>query len=135
MPVRSALLVVLLLALSAACSPRDGSEPALRVDAAELKAMIDAERDDFVLIDTRTQKEFDGGHIRGARLIPYDEISRRAPEIPRDTLVVLYCRTGRRSGIAARELRKLGYDNVVNFGGVKTDWPYELERAEGAPVP
>lgn len=79
----------------------------------------------YLILDVRTQSEYDGGHIAGAVLIPDYEISGRAPaEIPdRDKPLLVYCRSGRRSKNAAAELASLGYTNVFEFGGI-IDWPY-----------
>jgi phage shock protein E len=73
-----------------------------------------------LLIDTRTAEEFSGRHIDGAINIPYDEVTEsiksHAPE--KSQPIVVYCRSGRRSGIAKSELEKAGYTNVVNAGGI-----------------
>ena len=88
----------------------------------EAKRIMDTE-EDFVIIDARTQSEFDEGHIEGAILIPEYEITERAEkEIPeKDTLILVYCRSGRRSKIASEALASLGYTNVKEFGGI-IDW-------------
>ena len=76
-----------------------------------------------------TQEEFAQGHIRNAILIPEYEIADRAEkELPhKNALILVYCRSGRRSKIAAEELSKLGYTNVKEFGGI-IDWPYEIVK-------
>jgi len=75
---------------------------------------------DGVVIDTRTLEEYNSGHIDNATLIPYDviqqQISRVVPD--KSTPVLLYCRSGRRAGIAETTLKKLGYENVINVGGI-----------------
>ena len=83
----------------------------------------------FVIIDARTQAEFDEGHIEGAILIPEYEIAERAErEIPeKDTLILVYCRSGRRSKIASDALVQLGYTNVKEFGGI-IDWQFEIVK-------
>ena len=83
----------------------------------------------YIIIDARTQEEYDGGHIPGAILIPEYEIADRAEkELPdKDQLILVYCRSGRRSKIAAEELVKLGYTNVKEFGGI-IDWEYEIVK-------
>ena len=76
----------------------------------------------------RTAEEFASGHVPGAINIPYDQIARRASEIgPPSTPVVLYCRTGRRSGIAVEALQKAGYEKLYDFRSV-TAWPGELAK-------
>jgi len=94
------------------------------ISAKEAKALMDSEKG-YIIIDARTEREYAEGHIQGAILIPEYEISERAEEeIPdKDTLVLVYCRSGRRSKIAAEELVKLGYTNVKEFGGI-IDWEY-----------
>jgi len=80
------------------------------------------------VVDVRTPQEFASGHVPGAINIPFDEIGRRASEIgPASTPVVLYCRTGRRSGIAADALQKAGFSKLYDFKSV-TAWPGELAR-------
>ena len=82
--------------------------------------------DDFILLDVRTEEEFRENRIGGAILIPDYEISARAGlELPdKDAVILIYCRSGRRSENAARELADMGYTNVYDFGGI-IDWPYE----------
>ncbi len=79
------------------------------------------------IIDARTEEEFAEGHIENAILIPEYEIKDRAQkELPdKEQLILVYCRSGRRSKIASEELVKLGYNNVKEFGGI-IDWPYEV---------
>ena len=83
----------------------------------------------YTLLDVREQDEYDEGHIPGAILIPYTEIDAKAEEVlkDKDALILVYCRSGRRSKIAAESLANLGYSNIVEFGGI-IDWPYEVEK-------
>ena len=99
-----------------------------RISVAEAKALMDSESG-YIIIDARTQSEYDEGHIPGAILIPEYEIAARAEnELPdKDRLILVYCRSGRRSKIAAEELVKLGYTNVKEFGGI-IDWKYEIVK-------
>ena len=71
------------------------------------------------VIDVRTEAEFRDGHLEGAVNIPYDQITSRLSELPADRrqTIVLYCRSGRRSGIAKQDLERAGYANVINAGG------------------
>lgn len=78
-----------------------------------------------VIVDVRTPWEFEAGHAKGAVNIPFDQIAARAGELPRDRPVVLYCRTGRRSGIAAGELQRLGFTQLYDFQTL-TSWPGEV---------
>jgi len=74
-----------------------------------------------LLIDVRTDPEWNEGHLEGAVLIPYDKIGEGIAKIAPDkkTKINLYCRTGRRSGIALETLKKLGYEDITNYGSVK----------------
>lgn len=94
----------------------------------EAKKIMDS-GEEHIILDTREKDEFDEGHIPGAILIPYTEIESKAEEtLPdKDKLIFVYCRSGRRSKIAAESLAKLGYTNVKEFGGI-IDWPYEVEK-------
>ena len=99
-----------------------------QITAENAKKIMDS-GEEHIILDTREQDEFDEGHIPGAILIPYTEIENKAEEIipDKDKLILVYCRTGRRSKIAAESLAKLGYTNVKEFGGI-IDWPYEVEK-------
>ena len=85
--------------------------------------------EEHIVLDVREQSEFNEGHIRGAILIPYTEIENKAGEMlpDKDMQILVYCRSGRRSKIAAETLSKLGYTNIKEFGGI-IDWPYEVEK-------
>lgn len=74
-----------------------------------------------LLIDVRTEAEWQTEHLQGAILIPYEKIAAEIGKVAPDkkTKINLYCRTGRRSGIALDSLKKLGYVDVTNEGGVK----------------
>ena len=99
-----------------------------QISPEEAKTIMDTESD-YIIIDARTDEEFAAGHIEGAILIPEYEIADRAEkELPdKDALILVYCRSGRRSKIASEELVKLGYTNVKEFGGI-IDWPYVVVR-------
>ena len=99
-----------------------------QITAEEAKKIMDSGVE-HIILDTRERDEFDEGHIPGAILIPYTEIENKAEEmIPdKDKLILVYCRSGRRSKIAAESLAKLVYTNVKEFGGI-IDWPYEIVK-------
>ena len=99
-----------------------------QITAEDAKKIMDS-GEEHIILDTREQDEFDEGHIPGAILIPYTEIENKAEEMlpDKDKLILVYCRSGRRSKIAAESLAKLGYTNVKEFGGI-IDWPYEVEK-------
>lgn len=81
-----------------------------------------------IILDVREKEEYDEKHIPGAILIPHTSISDLAEEMlpDKDALILIYCRSGRRSKIAAELLSYMGYANVKEFGGI-IDWQYETE--------
>lgn len=99
-----------------------------QISQEEAKRIMDTESG-YVIIDARTQEEYDSGHINGAILIPEYEIADRAEkELPdKSQLILVYCRSGRRSKIASQALADLGYTNVKEFGGIIT-WEYETVK-------
>ena len=98
------------------------------ISAAECKKIID-EQDGYVILDVRTQEEFDEGHIEGAILVPDYDIATKIESVLTDKnqLILVYCRSGRRSALAAKEMISLSYTNVLDFGGI-IDWPYETVK-------
>ena len=99
----------------------------VNITAEEAKNLMDSETG-YVILDVRSQEEYDQGHIPGAILIPDTEIESKAEEIltDKDQMILVYCRSGRRSKLAAEALVKLGYTDIREFGGI-IDWPYETE--------
>ena len=99
-----------------------------QISGAEAYAIMQNESD-YVIIDARTEEEFAQGHIKNAILIPEYEVAQKAPSLisSKDKLILVYCRSGRRSKIAAEALVELGYTNVKEFGGI-IDWAYEIVK-------
>lgn len=83
--------------------------------------------DGHVIVDVRRADEYEKGHIPGAILIPNESITDTPPkELPdKYQIILLYCRTGRRSKEAAQKLVDMGYRNVYEFGGIE-DWTGEI---------
>ena len=125
----SALTLSACAAPAAAAEPTPTSTPVAeykKISAADAKARIDS-GDTLIILDVRTQEEFDAGHIAGAILVPNETIIDEQPELlpDLDAEILVYCRSGNRSGQAANKLIAMGYTNVVDFGGI-IDWPYEV---------
>ena len=99
----------------------------VNITAEEAKQIMDSE-EGYIILDVRTQEEYDQGHIPGAILIPDNEVKVTAEDVltDKDQLILVYCRSGRRSKLAAEALVELGYTNIKEFGGI-IDWPYETE--------
>ena len=95
-----------------------------QITPAEAKALMDSE-DGYIILDVRTPEEFAAGHIAGAILIPDYELGEKAESIltDKEQLILVYCRSGRRSKNAANALATLGYTNIKEFGGIN-DWTY-----------
>lgn len=122
------LMLVMILLTGCGQDKENNQEAAyVNITAQQAKEIMDT-REDYIILDTRTQEEYDESHIPGAILIPYDEISEKAEGVLTDKnqLILVYCRSGRRSKLAAEDLVKLGYTNIKEFGGI-IDWPYETE--------
>lgn len=83
--------------------------------------------EDVVILDVREQDEYNDGHIVNSILIPYESIQENLEKLPSDKsqIILVYCRSGRRSNIAAKELVKMGYNRVYDFGGIE-DWNGEI---------
>ena len=122
------LLISLSLFGLTACNDGGNNITYDQITAKKAKEIMDTEKN-YIIIDARTEEEFAEGHIEDAILIPEYEIANRAEKelSDKEALILVYCRSGRRSKIAAEELVKLGYTNVKEFGGI-IDWPYETRK-------
>ena len=122
------------LTFSACAAPATTAEPTpsaapaeyKKISAVDAKARMDS-GDEIVILDVRTQEEFNAGHIAGAILVPNETILDTQPELlpDLDAEILVYCRSGNRSAQAAKKLLAIGYTNVVDFGGI-IDWPYDV---------
>ena len=123
------LLLLAVMMLTACGQDKENEQGAVYVNitAEEAKQIMGTE-EGYIILDVREQDEYDAGHIPEAILIPYTQIGEKANEtLPdKDQLIFVYCRSGRRSKIAAEALAELGYTNIKEFGGI-IDWPYEVE--------
>ena len=121
------LLTALLLTGCGQLNNNDREAVYVNITAQEAKQIMDSQ-EGYMILDVREQDEYDAGHIPGAILIPYTQIEEKAAAMlpDQDQLILVYCRSGRRSKIAAETLVELGYNNIKEFGGI-IDWPYETE--------
>lgn len=129
-----ALALVLVLCLTG-CNTGINKESATtvmtgykQISQDEAKDMM-ARDDGHIIVDVRRQDEYDAGHIPGAILIPNESIDKERPkELPDlDQIILVYCRSGRRSKEASEKLAKMGYTNIYEFGGIIT-WPGETTK-------
>lgn len=100
----------------------------LQVSAEEAKQMM-SDYPDAVILDVREADEYNSGHIPDAVLLPYGDIPEKAHIVlpDKEKMILIYCRSGRRSKIAAESLTALGYTAVYEFGGI-IDWSYETQK-------
>ena len=133
------LLVMIIIMVSSCTSRQDaetnrgtqteteGNMIYVSITSAQAKQLMDTESD-YVILDVRTEEEYNESHIPNAVLIPDYEIMEKAEQVlpDKDQLILVYCRSGRRSKNASQALAELGYTNIKEFGGI-IDWPYETE--------
>ena len=101
-----------------------------QITQAEAKEMMKAD-DGHVIVDVRRQDEYDSGHIPDAILIPNESIGTEKPkELPDlDQVILIYCRSGRRSKEASQKLADMGYTHIYEFGGI-IDWTGEVVTSQ-----
>lgn len=106
----------------------DTSDSYEQITQEEAKEIMDNDSS-ICILDVRTQEEYDSGHIPDAIMIPHDQITDLAGKTltDKDQLILVYCRSGSRSKIAAAALAELGYTNVKEFGGINT-WQYDTVK-------
>lgn len=117
------LLLSLILVGCSAQQP----QASFRQISMEQAVIMMAEEENYIILDVRTESEFASGHIPGAILIPNETIgTEEIVQLPdKDQLILVYCRSGNRSKQAADKLARLGYTNIVEFGGINS-WPGEI---------
>ncbi len=120
-------LIVSSLLLVSCSAPVDNA--GYREIAMDEALTIMKDEKNYIILDVRTPEEYLSGHIPGAINIPNEDIS--DAEVPgltdKSQLILIYCRSGRRSKEASKKLVKLGYTNIVEFGGI-IDWKGEIEK-------
>ena len=136
MKYRKILIIVLSICMIlsvTACGSSGGADSGqdagyMQITAEEAKEIMDNETD-YIILDVRTEEEYEEGHIPGAILIPDYDIEDKAENVltDKEQIILVYCRSGNRSKGASETLAKMGYTNVKEFGGIN-DWPYETEK-------
>ena len=113
------------LLLLAGCGAQSEESTYRQVNAEEADSMME-EESGYIILDVRTAQEYSEKHIPGAINIPNETIGTEdIPELPdKEQLILVYCRSGNRSKQASEKLVKLGYTNIVEFGGINS-WPGE----------
>ena len=118
-------LVPILLSLTfvlTGCSGDSKGDSYMQISMEEALNMMETEKD-YVILDVRTKDEYKEGHIPGAICVPNETIGEEdIAELPeKEQVILVYCRSGRRSKQAAAKLSAQGYTNVYEFGGL-LDW-------------
>ena len=123
---KNAIALFLLLSLFVTGCAAPGTAAYRRVSMQEAVDMM-ADEDGYIILDVRTAQEFASGHIPGAMLLPNEDIgTKEIAQLPdKSQLILVYCRSGNRSKQAADKLVRLGYTNIVEFGGINS-WPGEI---------
>ena len=127
--IKRLLPFILSLMLLSACSAPNNSKGSYRqISMNEAVKMMKDEKN-YIILDVRRPDEYAEGHIPGAINVANEVIgTEEIPELPdKSQLILVYCRSGRRSKEASEKLVKLGYTNVVEFGGI-LDWKGEIEK-------
>ena len=125
--IKRLLPVILSALLLTACAPGN-SLGYKQITMSEAVKMMETEKN-YIILDVRRADEFAEGHIPGAINVANEVIgTEEIPELPdKSQLILVYCRSGRRSKEASEKLVKLGYTNIVEFGGI-LDWKGEIEK-------
>ena len=121
------------LLLLAGCGAAEQPGSTYRQITQEEAAKMMQEQSGYILLDVRTQAEFEQAHIPGAVCIPNETIGTdEIPALPdKNQLILVYCRSGNRSKQAAEKLAQLGYTNIVEFGGINTWTGETVSGSEG----
>ena len=122
------VLMILSIVLLTSCSSSKNTSGYRQISMNEAVKMMKNEKN-YIILDVRRPDEYAEGHIPGAINLPNEEIgASEISELPdKAQLILVYCRSGRRSNEASEKLAKLGYTNIVEFGGI-LDWTGEIER-------
>ena len=127
--IRRLLPFVLSLMLLSSCGTPGSSSSSYRQISMEKAVKMMKDEKNYIILDVRRPDEFAEGHIPGAINVPNEEIgTAEIAELPnKSQLILIYCRSGRRSKEASEKLVKLGYTNIVEFGGIQ-DYEGEIEK-------
>ena len=126
--IKRLLPILLSTLILTACAAPGNSLGYKQISMSEAVKMMETEKD-YIILDVRRADEFAEGHIPGAINVANESIgTEEVPELlDKSQLILVYCRSGRRSKEAAEKLVKLGYTNIVEFGGIN-DWKGEIEK-------
>jgi rhodanese-related sulfurtransferase len=102
------------------------------IEPAELKKIVDNPVDSIWIVDVRSEKAYQNGHIPTAKSFPAGTIAERLNEIPKDKYLIMYCTVGGTVKVVAQKLKKAGYKRYINWGGLSR-WEWEKESEKSIP--
>lgn len=105
---------------------RDGKMLLQFVEPEALKKLVGQPVDSIWILDVRSQKAYESGHIPTAKSYPAGEVMKRLNEIPQDKYLIIYCTVGANAAIVQKKLKKAGYRRTMNWGGLSR-WLWEKE--------
>lgn len=123
------LFIIFMLWMIPGCQNQEGENKTMNsyqtITASQ--ALEKMQNEEVTILDVRTAQEYQQGHIPNAILLPYDQINQQAETIllDKEAMILVYCRSGRRSSIAAQALAELGYQHIYDFGGIQS-WTGEI---------
>lgn len=122
-----AFVLISVVVLLTGCTTQPSDSTYKQVNADEAVEIMNKETD-YIILDVRTQEEYNSGHIPEAVCIPNESIGKEPPSLlpDKNQLILVYCRSGNRSKQAAQKLADMGYTNIVEFGGIN-DWHGDIE--------
>ena len=121
------LPIILIVLIAAVFFTQKNGGGYKQISQDEAKKMMD--NGNVIILDVREKDEYDAGHIKDAVLLPVGSINADTAAAvidSKDSVVLVYCRSGNRSKTASATLAKLGYTNIYEFGGITT-WKYDVE--------
>ena len=126
------IIILLVIGVILMLSKKDKNiENEMRIKHVSMDEIVQImnENTDYIILDVRTIAEYNEGHIPNAICIPNETIGNNTiSELPdKEQLILVYCRSGNRSKQAAEKLKKLGYTNLIEFGGI-IDWKGEIVK-------
>ena len=122
-----AFMLIGVIVFLTGCTTQPSESTYKQINADELVEIMNKETD-YIILDVRTQEEYNSGHIPRAVCIPNESIGKEPPSLlpDKNQLILVYCRSGNRSKQAAQKLADMGYTNIVEFGGIN-DWKGDIE--------
>lgn len=126
---KKVVILIICIICIVGCSNKESQKIDFKTITSEQAYEMMNTEENIVILDVRTNSEYETGHIENAINIPLNEIENSIKDLVSDKTktILVYCQSGTRSKQASEKLTKLGYTNVNNFGGLNT-WKYEITQ-------